>query len=76
MKIFYLLKYLEIYQAYGKKIGGGILLYGLFGCGKIYFVRVIVGEVGFNFLAVGISDILDMYIGQSECNFYVIFEKV
>ena len=75
LKILHPLKHPEIYQAYGKKIGGGILLYGPPGCGKTHLARATAGEVGSNFLAVGISDILDMYIGQSERNLHAIFEK-
>jgi SpoVK/Ycf46/Vps4 family AAA+-type ATPase len=75
MKILHPLKHPEIYQAYGKKIGGGILLYGPPGCGKTHLARATAGEVGSNFLAVGISDILDMYIGQSERNLHAIFQK-
>ena len=75
MKIIHPLKHPEIYKAYGKKIGGGILLYGPPGCGKTHLARATAGEVGSNFIAVGISDILDMYIGQSERNLHAIFEK-
>jgi transitional endoplasmic reticulum ATPase len=75
MKIIHPLQHPEIYKAYGKKIGGGILLYGPPGCGKTHLARATAGEVGSNFIAVGISDILDMYIGQSERNLHAIFEK-
>jgi len=75
MKILHPLKHPEIYKAYGKKIGGGILLYGPPGCGKTHLARATAGEVGSNFIAVGISDILDMYIGQSERNLHAIFQK-
>ncbi|HKK79766.1 MAG TPA: AAA family ATPase [Phaeodactylibacter sp.] len=75
MKILHPLKHPEIYKAYGKKIGGGILLYGPPGCGKTHLARATAGEVGSNFIPVGISDILDMYIGQSERNLHAIFQK-
>jgi SpoVK/Ycf46/Vps4 family AAA+-type ATPase len=75
MKILHPLKHPEIYKAYGKKIGGGILLYGPPGCGKTHLARATAGEVGSNFISVGISDILDMYIGQSERNLHAIFQK-
>ena len=75
MKIIHPLKHPEIYKAYGKKIGGGILLYGPPGCGKTHLARATAGEVNSNFIAVGISDILDMYIGQSERNLHAIFQK-
>ncbi len=74
-KILHPLQHPEIYQAYGKKIGGGILLYGPPGCGKTHLARATAGEVSSNFIAVGISDILDMYIGQSERNLHAIFQK-
>ncbi|MCB0580122.1 MAG: AAA family ATPase, partial [Phaeodactylibacter sp.] len=75
MKIIHPLKHPEIYKAYGKKIGGGILLYGPPGCGKTHLARATAGEVASNFIPVGISDILDMYIGQSERNLHAIFQK-
>lgn len=75
MKIIHPLAHPEIYKAYGKKIGGGILLYGPPGCGKTHLARATAGEIQSNFLAVGISDILDLYLGQSERNLHAIFEK-
>lgn len=65
----------ELFAAYGKTIGGGILLYGPPGCGKTHLARATAGEVKASFLAVGISDVLDMWIGQSERNLSAIFEQ-
>jgi SpoVK/Ycf46/Vps4 family AAA+-type ATPase len=64
----------ELYKAYGKKVGGGILLYGPPGCGKTHIARATAGEVNANFLSVGINDVLDMWIGNSEKNLHNIFE--
>ena len=75
MKIIHPLEHPEIYKAYGKKIGGGILMYGPPGCGKTHLARATAGEINANFIPVGISDILDMYIGQSERNLHAIFDK-
>lgn len=75
MKIIHPLRHPEIYKQYGKKIGGGILMYGPPGCGKTHLARATAGEVNANFIAVGISDILDMYIGASERNLNAIFTK-
>ena len=75
MKIIHPLQHPEIYKAYGKKIGGGILMYGPPGCGKTHLARATAGQVNSNFIPVGISDILDMYIGQSERNLHAIFQK-
>jgi len=75
MKIILPLKQPELFKAYGKKAGGGILLYGPPGCGKTYMARATAGEVRAGFLAVGISDVLDMWVGQSEKNLHAIFEQ-
>lgn len=65
----------ELFKAYGKKVGGGILLYGPPGCGKTFLARATAGEVHAGFIAVGISDVLDMWIGQSERNLHALFEQ-
>jgi AAA+ superfamily predicted ATPase len=75
LKIIYPLTHPELYQAYGKGVGGGILLYGPPGCGKTYLARATAGEVNANFLAIGIDDVLDMWVGQSERNLHGLFEK-
>jgi AAA+ superfamily predicted ATPase len=74
MKIIYPLRHPELYQAYGKKAGGGVLLYGPPGCGKTLISRATAGEIASNFMAVGIHDILDMYIGNSERKLHQLFE--
>lgn len=75
MKIILPLRQPELFKAYGKKIGGGILMYGPPGCGKTFLARATAGEVQAGFLAVGISDVLDMWIGQSEKNLHSLFEQ-
>ncbi len=64
----------ELYAAYGKKVGGGILLYGPPGCGKTLLARATAGEVRAGFIYVGIDDVLDMYHGESERKLHAIFE--
>ncbi len=75
LKILYPLQHPEMYAAYGKQIGGGILMYGPPGCGKTYLARATAGEIGAGFLSVGISDVLEMWTGQSERNLAQIFEQ-
>jgi SpoVK/Ycf46/Vps4 family AAA+-type ATPase len=65
----------ELYRAYGKSIGGGILMYGPPGCGKTYLARATAGEIHAGFLAVGINDVLEMWIGNSERNLHALFER-
>ena len=75
LKIIHPLAHPELYQAYGKSIGGGILMYGPPGCGKTYLARATAGEIKARFISVGISDVLDMWIGSSERNLHSLFEQ-
>ncbi|MBI3945572.1 MAG: AAA family ATPase [Armatimonadetes bacterium] len=75
MKIIYPLTNRDLYAAYGKPVGGGILMYGPPGCGKTYLARATAGEIRAGFLAVGLHDVLDMWIGQSERRLHEIFEQ-
>jgi transitional endoplasmic reticulum ATPase len=75
LKIIYPLQHAEMYAAYGKKIGGGILMYGPPGCGKTLLARATAGEVNSTFISVGINDVLDMWIGSSEKNLHGLFEQ-
>jgi len=75
MKIIYPIQHAEMYRAYGKSAGGGILMYGPPGCGKTHLARATAGEISAGFIAVGINDVLDMWIGQSEKNLHELFEQ-
>jgi len=75
LKIIHPLTHADLYQAYGKPIGGGILMYGPPGCGKTYLARATAGEIKAAFISVGISDVLDMWIGNSERNLHALFEQ-
>lgn len=66
LKIIQPLKHADLYKSYGKKVGGGILLYGPPGCGKTFIARATAGQIDANFINVGLSDILDMWVGNSE----------
>jgi ATP-dependent 26S proteasome regulatory subunit len=75
LKIIYPIQHAEMYKAYGKAIGGGILLYGPPGCGKTHLARATAGEIEAGFIAVGINDVLDMWMGQSERNLHELFDQ-
>ena len=75
MKILLPLTQAELYRAYGKPIGGGILMYGPPGCGKTHLARATAGEAGADFISVGLEEILDMWIGSSERNLHEVFER-
>lgn len=65
----------ELYKAYGKQAGGGVLMYGPPGCGKTHLARASAGEIDSSFMPIGIHEVLDMYIGQSERNLHALFEQ-
>ena len=75
LKIIHPLEHPDLYKAYGKTVGGGILMYGPPGCGKTHLARATAGEIKAGFLSVGISDVLDMWIGNSERNLHELFEQ-
>lgn len=74
MKILYPMENKELFEAYGKQAGGGVLLYGPPGCGKTLISRATAGEIDAKFLSVGLHQILDMWIGKSEQKLHEIFE--
>lgn len=74
MKIIKPLEYPDLYKAYGKKVGGGILLYGPPGCGKTFLAKATAGQVKAKFISIGLNDILDMWMGNSEKNLHGMFE--
>jgi AAA+ superfamily predicted ATPase len=65
----------SLFERFRKKVGGGVLLYGPPGCGKTLIARATAGECGSAFLSVGISDVLDMYLGESEQKLKGLFEE-
>lgn len=68
------LKNPEIMKMYGKSLKGGLLLYGPPGCGKTFIARALAGELSATFMSVGLSDVLDMWLGESEKKLHEIFE--
>ncbi|MEM0382875.1 MAG: tetratricopeptide repeat protein [Candidatus Anstonellales archaeon] len=68
------LQYAQLTKEYGLMGGGGILMYGPPGCGKTYFVKAAAGEAKVAFINVKLSDILDMYVGNTEKNIHKVFE--
>lgn len=74
IKIIQPLQYPDLYKAYGKKIGGGILLYGPPGCGKTHLARATAGQIKASFISIGIHDVLDMWVGSSENKLHELFQ--
>jgi SpoVK/Ycf46/Vps4 family AAA+-type ATPase len=64
-----------LFARFKARAGGGILLYGPPGCGKTLIARAVANECRASFISVGISDILNMWLGESERNLAAMFAK-
>ena len=64
-----------IFAKFKKRAGGGVLLYGPPGCGKTMLARAVATECNAEFISVGISDVLNMWIGESERQLAALFDK-
>jgi SpoVK/Ycf46/Vps4 family AAA+-type ATPase len=69
------LKQPEVFAKFGKSVRGGLLLYGPPGCGKTFIARALAGEIGARFVSIGLSDVLDMWLGESERKLHELFEN-
>ncbi|MEA3254718.1 MAG: AAA family ATPase [Candidatus Altiarchaeota archaeon] len=65
----------DLAKEFGKKVGGGFLLYGPPGCGKTYIARATAGECNASFFNVKITDIMSPERGESEKKIRDIFER-
>lgn len=65
----------ELFEKFGKKAGGGILLYGLPGTGKTMFAEAASNELNATFIPIKCSDIKSKWYGESEQNVKSIFDK-
>lgn len=54
---------------------GGILFYGLPGCGKTYLAKCFAEEIGWNFYSFSPADIQSKWIGESQKNIQDIFNQ-
>jgi len=64
----------KLFEAYGKSVGGGVLLYGPPGCGKTLISRATTGEINANYLSLSLHEVLNMWIGSSEKQLHAMFE--
>ena len=66
----------EVYETLGIKPSGGVLLYGPPGNGKTMLARAVATETGAYFKAVGIHDIRNRFVGDTEKAIHELFEDL
>jgi len=64
----------ELRRTFGTSSTSGLVLWGPPGCGKTFLARALAGEIGAAFYDIRLSDVLDMWLGNSERNLAAIFE--
>ncbi len=64
----------EMAAKFGKSPSGGLLMWGPPGCGKTYIARALAGSLDIDFCAIGMDEVLDMWIGSSERNLAAVFK--
>jgi len=74
-KIIEPLKHPNVFAHFGKKAGGGILMYGPPGCGKSLIAEATANEAKAAFFHVKASDLKSKYVGETEKNISELFEK-
>ncbi len=75
LKIVEPLKRPEIFKYFGKKMGGGILMYGPPGCGKSLIAEATAGECNATFFNIKASDLKSKYVGETERNIAKLFKE-
>ncbi len=74
-KVVYAFEHRDLYKKYGKKAGGGLLLYGLPGTGKTMFAEAAANETDALFIPIKCSDIKSKWYGESEQKVKKIFAE-
>lgn len=74
LKIIEPFKHPEVFKKYGKKVGGGILMFGPPGCGKSLLAEATAGEADVAFFNVKASDLKSKYVGETEANIAALFK--
>lgn len=74
--IVYPKKYKELYEKFGIKSGGRILLYGPPGCGKTLIAKACAGETGLPFYQGDVAKLMSKWVGEAEKNVSALFDTV
>ena len=75
LKIIEPIKKPELFKYFGKKTGGGILMYGPPGCGKSLIAEATAGEADVKYFNIKASDIKSKYVGETEKNIAKLFDE-
>ncbi|MBI4440763.1 ATP-binding protein [Candidatus Woesearchaeota archaeon] len=75
LKIIEPFRHPDLYAYYGKKVGGGILMYGPPGCGKTLIAEAAAHEAGCSFFVANVSNLTSKYVGETEKNISSLFAQ-
>ena len=75
LKVIEPLKNSELFKIFGKKFGGGLIMYGPPGCGKSFIAEATAGEADVTYFNVKASDIKGKYVGETEKNMAKLFKQ-
>jgi len=64
-----------LFQAFKRKSGGGVLMYGPPGCGKTMLARAVANECKAEFSSVKAAEVLDPLVGVAEKRIVELFQK-
>jgi DNA replication protein DnaC len=70
-----LLELKDLYEGHSNLGIGGILFYGLPGCGKTYLAKCFAEEIGWNFYSFSPADLQSKWVGESQKNIQNIFNQ-
>ncbi len=73
-KILYPMKFPKVYE--GRNIDKGIILYGPPGTGKSLLAQALSEECGCNFVKIGATDMENMYVGETEKQWQMLFDDL
>ena len=75
LKVIEPMKHPDVFKKYGKKVGGGILMYGPPGCGKSLIAEATANEANAAFFHIKASDLKSKYVGETEQNIAKLFSE-
>ena len=75
LKVIEPLRQPALFARFGRRFGGGLLLYGPPGCGKTLFAEAAAGEAGVPFFYANAAELRSKWVGETEKNISELFQR-